>query len=85
LQTRSFSAPSSKVQFQPSGGLMVLMNELVAAGIVFTERGVEFRKWPAKPYVPTGIKQKMPHPAPPEKKSGSPKTIKNLHRAKTRD
>jgi hypothetical protein len=65
--------------------LMVLLNELAAAGIVFTERGVEFRKWPARPYVPTGIKQKMPHPAPPEKKSGSPKTIKNLNRAKTRD
>jgi transcriptional regulator with XRE-family HTH domain len=38
--------------------LAVLMNELAAAGIVFTERGVEFRKWPARPYVPTGIKSK---------------------------
>jgi transcriptional regulator with XRE-family HTH domain len=38
--------------------LTVLMNELAAAGIVFTERGVEFRKWPARPYVPTGIKKK---------------------------
>ncbi len=28
------------------------------AGIVFTEKGVEFRKWPTKPYVPTGIKRK---------------------------
>ena len=35
--------------------LTVLMNELA---IVFTERGVEFRKWPARPYVPTGIKKK---------------------------
>jgi hypothetical protein len=34
------------------------MNELAAAGIAFTERGVEFRKWPPKLYVPTGIKQK---------------------------
>jgi hypothetical protein len=34
------------------------MNELAAAGIVFTERGVEFRKWPPRPYVPTGIKHK---------------------------
>jgi hypothetical protein len=34
------------------------MSELTAAGIVFTEKGVEFRKWPAKPYVPTGIKKK---------------------------
>jgi transcriptional regulator with XRE-family HTH domain len=38
--------------------LFVLMNELSAAGINFTDKGVEFRKWPAKPYVPTGIKQK---------------------------
>jgi transcriptional regulator with XRE-family HTH domain len=38
--------------------LTVLMNELTAAGIVFTEKGVEFRKWPAKPCVPTGIKRK---------------------------
>jgi DNA-binding XRE family transcriptional regulator len=38
--------------------LFVLMSELAAAGIVFTERGVEFRKWPARPYVPTGIKNK---------------------------
>jgi transcriptional regulator with XRE-family HTH domain len=36
--------------------LTVLMNELAAAGIVFTETGVQFRKWPPKPYVPTGIK-----------------------------
>jgi transcriptional regulator with XRE-family HTH domain len=38
--------------------LFVLMSELTAAGIIFTEQGVEFRKWPAKPYVPTGIKKK---------------------------
>src|SRR3979490_1013794 len=38
--------------------LAVLMNELAAAGIVFTERGVEFRKWPARPSVPTGNKNK---------------------------
>jgi hypothetical protein len=38
--------------------LFVLMSELAAAGINFTETGVEFRKWPAKAYVPTGIKQK---------------------------
>ena len=30
-----------------SATLFVLMNELAAAGIVFTERGVGFRKWPA--------------------------------------
>jgi len=44
------------------GTLFVLMSELAAAGIVFTERGVEFRKWPPKPYVPTGIKQKKKPP-----------------------
>lgn len=38
--------------------LAVLLNELAAAGIVFTEKGVEFRKWP-KPYVPAGIKKKI--------------------------
>ena len=38
--------------------LFVLMNELAAAGIDFTDTGVKFRKWPAKMYVPTGIKQK---------------------------
>jgi transcriptional regulator with XRE-family HTH domain len=38
--------------------LFVLLSELTAAGIVFTDKGVEFRKWPAKPYVPTGIKKK---------------------------
>lgn len=37
--------------------LMVMLSELAAAGINFTERGVEFRRWPAKSYVPTGIKQ----------------------------
>ena len=35
--------------------LTVLMNELAAAGIVFTEKGVEFRRWPPAPYVPTGL------------------------------
>jgi hypothetical protein len=31
------------------------MSELAAAGIDFTERGVEFRKWHVRAYVPTGI------------------------------
>jgi DNA-binding XRE family transcriptional regulator len=35
--------------------LAVLMKELVAAGIVFTDTGVEFRKWPPAAYVPTGV------------------------------
>ncbi|MEA2942445.1 MAG: hypothetical protein QOD09_2974 [Bradyrhizobium sp.] len=38
--------------------LFVLINELAAAGIVFTKRCVELRKWPAPRYVPTGIKKK---------------------------
>jgi transcriptional regulator with XRE-family HTH domain len=38
--------------------LFIIMNELAAAGINFTETGVEFREFPPKPYVPTGIKQK---------------------------
>jgi hypothetical protein len=38
--------------------LFVLMNELSNAGIVFTETGVQFQKWPPKPYVPAGTKKK---------------------------
>ncbi|MCK1313722.1 helix-turn-helix transcriptional regulator [Bradyrhizobium sp. 23] len=40
------------------GTLTVLMSELTGAGIVFTDTGVQFRKWPPRPYVPTGVKQK---------------------------
>ncbi|MFC7700907.1 multiprotein-bridging factor 1 family protein [Bradyrhizobium sp. GCM10028915] len=36
--------------------LSVLMSELTAAGIVFTDMGVQFRKWPQRAYVPTGLK-----------------------------
>lgn len=39
------------------GTLFVLMNELSNAGIIFTETGVQFRKWPPKAYVPVGIKR----------------------------
>ncbi len=38
--------------------LSALMDELDAAGIVFTENGVEFRRWPPTPYVPTGFTKK---------------------------
>jgi transcriptional regulator with XRE-family HTH domain len=38
--------------------LFVIMNELVSAGVNFTERGVEFREFPPRQYVPTGIRQK---------------------------
>ena len=34
--------------------LFALITELNAAGIVFTESGVEFVEWPPRPYVPTG-------------------------------
>ena len=34
--------------------LSALITELSAAGIVFTETGVEFLEWPPRPYVPTG-------------------------------
>lgn len=36
--------------------LTVILTELAAAGIEFTERGVEFRDYPPKPYVPTGLR-----------------------------
>jgi DNA-binding XRE family transcriptional regulator len=43
---------------EPNGATLTgLVNALTEAGIVFTERGVEFRKWPSKAHVPTGIKQ----------------------------
>jgi transcriptional regulator with XRE-family HTH domain len=43
----------------PSGPtLTALVNELTEAGVVFTEKGVEFRKWPAKANMSTGIKKK---------------------------
>jgi transcriptional regulator with XRE-family HTH domain len=34
--------------------LSVLMNELSAAGVVFTDKGIELRSWPLEPYVPAG-------------------------------
>jgi transcriptional regulator with XRE-family HTH domain len=34
--------------------LFALMTELRAAGIVFTETGIELRSWPPEPYVPSG-------------------------------
>jgi hypothetical protein len=64
--------------------LFVLMSELSAAGINFTDKGVEFRKWPVKAYVPTGVKQKMPSREPLEKTGGARKTIKSLKSAPQR-
>ncbi len=40
--------------------LFVIMNELTSAGINFTDTGVEFRDWPPREYVPTGIRQNTP-------------------------
>jgi transcriptional regulator with XRE-family HTH domain len=34
--------------------LAALITELSAAGIVFTETGVEFLEWPPRPYIPSG-------------------------------
>lgn len=41
-----------------AASLYVILSELAAAGINFTETGVEFREFPPMAYVPTGIKQK---------------------------
>ena len=38
----------------PAALLLALMKELSAAGIIFTEKGVEFLRWPPRPYVSTG-------------------------------
>lgn len=37
--------------------LFVLMQELASAGIEFTERGVRFREYPPKPYIPVGLRK----------------------------
>ena len=57
--------------------LTVMLTELAAAGINFTETGVEFRQWPPNPYVPTGIKQKEKRKLP-AATQGEKKSIKNL-------
>ena len=44
---------SCKRELQAST-LSSLIAELSAAGIVFTETGVELLEWPPRPYVPTG-------------------------------
>jgi transcriptional regulator with XRE-family HTH domain len=38
----------------PASTLSALITELSAAGIVFTETGVELLEWPPRSYVPTG-------------------------------
>jgi transcriptional regulator with XRE-family HTH domain len=37
--------------------MTVILSELTAAGIEFTEKGVEFREFPPRPYVPTGLRK----------------------------
>lgn len=37
--------------------MFVIMSELTAAGIEFTEMGVEFSEYPPEPYVPTGLRK----------------------------
>ena len=38
----------------PESTLSALITELGAAGVIFTETGVELLEWPPRPYVPTG-------------------------------
>jgi len=46
-------------EYEPQASTVsALINEFTAAGIVFTETGVEFRRWPPIPYVPTGCARK---------------------------
>jgi hypothetical protein len=46
-------------EYEPEASTVsALINEFTAAGIVFTETGVEFRRWPPIPYVPTGCARK---------------------------
>jgi transcriptional regulator with XRE-family HTH domain len=52
---RAVIADFESCQREPQASqLHALMKELSAAGIVFTEKGVEFLRWPPRPYVPTG-------------------------------
>jgi transcriptional regulator with XRE-family HTH domain len=36
--------------------LFVLISELTAAGVEFTELGVRFRQFPPEPYIPTNLR-----------------------------
>ncbi len=59
MVSRSTIADLEGEKRQPhESSLFVIMNELASAGIIFTETGVEFREFPPRPYVPTGIRQK---------------------------
>ncbi|UPK36904.1 helix-turn-helix domain-containing protein [Bradyrhizobium sp. 186] len=63
--------------------LMVVLDQLTAAGIDFTEDGVKVRAWPLKPYVPVGIRQKeTPTPPAPATRTKA-KSIKNVVSSRT--
>jgi DNA-binding XRE family transcriptional regulator len=54
----------------------MVLHELVAAGINFTDDGgVVPREWPLKPYIPVGIASKTPRPEPPPLTGGRKKTL----------
>ncbi|WP_336814899.1 helix-turn-helix domain-containing protein [Bosea sp. MMO-172] len=56
--SRSTIADLESAKRQPhESTLFVLMSELAAAGIEFTERGVSFREYPTKPYEPIGVRK----------------------------
>jgi transcriptional regulator with XRE-family HTH domain len=57
--SRSTIADLESNKREPHAATMfVILNELTAAGINFTERGVEFRDFPPQPYVPTGVRSR---------------------------
>lgn len=59
MVSRSTIADLEANKRQPhESSLYIIISELTAAGIVFTDRGVEFSEIPPKEYVPIGIKQK---------------------------
>lgn len=58
--SRSTIADLEAAKRQPHDAtLFVLMSELAAAGIEFTERGVSFREYPPSPYEPLGIRGRL--------------------------
>ena len=57
--------------------LMVVLDQLTAAGIDLTPDGVKVREWPLKPYIPVGLHR---NPAPVASGKIKPKSIKNLGR-----
>lgn len=57
--SRSTIADLESAKREPhEASLFVIMNELASAGVNFTERGVEFREYPPRAYLPTGIEKR---------------------------